>query len=229
MIGVKELSSIQTANRPVIVGVGGLTSNVGKTTLMCELLRAFPGWEAIKTTRGHHRSCGKDPAACCVSDLLQDEPVIRSGRELTYVPQKDTGLYWDAGAANVHWLIATDSQVKEGIDSVLPLVRSPGVFIEGNSFTEYVQPDFFIMVARPDLLKIKATAKRAMPRVSALYFSDESANVNSASYGMLDQYFSGRAVPIFSPSTLPELLQQLLSLSVAAPAKLTTQLAVSAS
>src|SRR6185369_4072341 len=199
--------SIQTVNRPVIVGVGGLTSNVGKTTLMCELLRAFPGWEAIKTTRGHYRSCGKDPAACCVSDLLQDEPVIRSERELTYVPQKDTGRYWDAGAANVHWLIATDSQVKEGIDSVLQLVRSPGVFIEGNSFTEYVQPDFFIMVARPDLLKIKATAKRAMRRVSALYFSDESANVNSASYGMLDQYFSGRAVPIFSPSTLPELVK----------------------
>jgi len=223
------LSSVQVANHPVIVGIGGLTSNVGKTTLMCELLRAFPGWEAIKTTRGHYRSCGKDPAACCVSDLLRDEPVIRSGRELTYVPGKDTGRYWEAGAANVHWLIATDSQVSEGIDSALQLVRSPGVFIEGNSFTEYLQPDFFIMVARPDIHKIKTTAKRVMPRVSAVYFSDETADVNSASYGIFGQYFTGREVPVFSPAKLPELVKKLLSLSVVASLKSTTRLTVSAS
>ena len=47
---------------------------------MCELFKAFPGWEAIKTTRGHYRSCGKDPQACCVSHLLSEEPLVRSGR-----------------------------------------------------------------------------------------------------------------------------------------------------
>lgn len=40
------------SERPLIVAVGGFTSEVGKTTLLCELLQAFPGWEAIKTTRG---------------------------------------------------------------------------------------------------------------------------------------------------------------------------------
>jgi hypothetical protein len=59
-----------TAPRPTIIAVGGFTSEVGKTTLVCDLLRAFPGWEAIKTTRGHYPSCGKDPNACCVSHLL---------------------------------------------------------------------------------------------------------------------------------------------------------------
>ena len=28
---------------PVVIGVGGFASEVGKTTLLCELLRAFPG------------------------------------------------------------------------------------------------------------------------------------------------------------------------------------------
>jgi molybdopterin-guanine dinucleotide biosynthesis protein len=225
----RNLSSIKVANRPVIVGVGGLTSNVGKTTLMCELLRAFPGWEAIKTTRGHYRSCGKDPAACCVSDLLKGEAVIRSGRESTYLAGKDTGRYWEAGAANVHWLIATDSQVREGIESALPLVRSHGVFIEGNSFTEYVQPDFFIMVARPDVHKIKATAKRAVPRVTAVYFSSETAGANSARDGFLDRYFGDRAVPVFSPPKLPELIKELSWLSVPVALKSTTHLAAGAS
>jgi molybdopterin-guanine dinucleotide biosynthesis protein len=160
-----------TTQRPTIIAVGGFTSEVGKTTLLCDLLHAFPGWEAIKTTRGHYRSCGKDANACCVSHLLQDEPVIRSGRELTYAPGKDTGRYWDAGAANVHWVIATDTQVEDGITEAINRVESAGVFVEGNSFTEYLDPDFFIMVTRPDDLKIKATARKALSRVSAFYLS----------------------------------------------------------
>ena len=28
---------------PFVIGVGGLTSNVGKTTLMCDLLQSFSG------------------------------------------------------------------------------------------------------------------------------------------------------------------------------------------
>src|SRR5215210_3486991 len=122
-----------------IIGVGGFSSGVGKTTLMCELLRAFPGWEAIKMTRGHYRSCGKDPHACCVSDLLSDEPVIRSGRKETYAPAKDTGRYWDAGASNVHWAIVTDIQVEQGIKLALERVKAPGVFIEGNSFQQFIK------------------------------------------------------------------------------------------
>jgi len=55
---------------PIIVARQCLSSNTGKTTLVCELLQRLPGWEAIKLTRGHYRSCGKDPNGCCVSDLL---------------------------------------------------------------------------------------------------------------------------------------------------------------
>jgi hypothetical protein len=168
---------------PIIVGVGGLTSEVGKTTLLCELLRAFPEWEAIKTTRGHYRSCGKDPHACCVSDLLEDEAVIRSGRELTYSPGKDTGRYWDSGAANVHWVIATDSQVESGIRKALGYVQAPGVFIEGNSFTKFIEPDFFIMVVRPDVLKIKTTAREAGSRASVFYISGDAKPSDKESVG----------------------------------------------
>jgi uridine kinase len=34
------------------VAIAGVSSEAGKTTLLCELLREFPGWEAIKMTRG---------------------------------------------------------------------------------------------------------------------------------------------------------------------------------
>jgi molybdopterin-guanine dinucleotide biosynthesis protein len=158
-------------DRPLIIGIGGYTSNVGKTTLLCELLAAFPGWEAIKTTRGHYRSCGKDPVACCVSHLLTAEPVVRSGRESTYELGKDTGRYWDAGAANVHWVIATDDQVEPGIKQALAGVEAEGVFVEGNSFAQFVDVDFFVMVRRADDTKIKKSAKNIVDHADLIYVS----------------------------------------------------------
>ena len=160
--------------RPAIIGIGGLTSEVGKTTLLCKLLGTFPGWEAIKTTRGHYRSCGKDPHTCCVSDLLSEKPVVHSGRKTTYAAGKDTGKYWDAGAVNVHWVIATDEQVEAGIHEALSRVTAEGVLVEGNSFTEFVKPDFFVLVADSETLKIKPTARRALSRVGAVYVAQRS-------------------------------------------------------
>lgn len=197
----------------MIIGVGGLTSEVGKTTLLCELLRAFPGWEAIKTTRGHYRSCGKDPHTCCVGDLLETEPVVRSGRELTYSPGKDTGRYWDAGAVNVHWVIATDEQVRAGIKNAVDRVQANGVFIEGNSFTQYIDTDFFLMVARPDDLRIKTTARRALGRVSAFYLSREVGLGESEQFNaLLQNNRPGEAeskLPFFSPRSLPAMIERI--------------------
>ncbi len=138
---------------------------------MCELLRRLPGWEAIKLTRGHYRSCGRDPAGCCVSDLLRDEPVIRSGREGNYQVGKDTGHFWEAGASNVHWVIVSDNQVESGINEALARVKSEGVLIEGNSFLDYVTPDLAIMCARSDGGKVKPSARHALEKSDVLYLS----------------------------------------------------------
>jgi hypothetical protein len=195
-----------------IVAVGGFSSEVGKTTLLCEFLRAFPGWEAIKMTRGHYRSCGKDPHACCVSHLLGDEPVIRSGRAQTYAPDKDTGRYWDAGASNVHWVIVTDGQVERGLRLALERVEAPGVLIEGNSFLRFVRADFAVMVARADGGKVKASARRALAKSSALYLSDEgdargTARERFASWSQssADRDLVG-ALPVYTHAELPQLI-----------------------
>src|SRR5687767_7800365 len=196
-----------------IVAVGGFTSNSGKTTLMCELLRALPGWEAIKMTRGHYRSCGRDPHACCVSHLLGAEPVIRSGRAETFAPGKDTGRYWEAGASNVHWAIVTDSQVGPAIRQTLGLVKSPGVLVEGNSFLKYVESDFTVMVARPDGAKIKPSARRALAKTSALYLSSEVAGAGADGVEGFAEWREraglGEAlesIPVYTPASLGALI-----------------------
>src|SRR2546421_12492627 len=166
--------------RPQIVAVSGFSSNVGKSTLLCELLRELPGWEAIKLTRGHYRSCGRDPAGCCVSDLLRDEPVVRSGREANYEAGKDTGRFWDSGASNVHWVIVKDGQVEQGINEALTRVEAAGVIVEGNSFFEYVTADLAIMCARAEGGKIKPSARRVLASTDFLYVSTLGATAVTA-------------------------------------------------
>jgi molybdopterin-guanine dinucleotide biosynthesis protein len=201
---------LKNNSSPTIIGIGGLTSEVGKTTLLCKLLKAFRGWEAIKTTRGHYRSCGKDPHMCCVSDLLSAEPVVRSGRESTYAAGKDTGRYWDAGAGNVHWVIATDEQVEAGINEALSRVEAEGVFVEGNSFTEYVKPDFFVMVARPDQTRIKHTARRALKNVSAIYLSESAEKSREVRRSLGKEFAVATSdIPVFSSEELPGLVESL--------------------
>lgn len=197
------------------IAIGGFASNTGKTTLLCELLSALSGWEAIKCTRGHFRSCGKDPEACCVSHLLGDAPLIRSGRQETYAPGKDTGRYWDAGAQNVHWLIATDSQVERGIQLALERVCAPGVLIEGNSFLKFTDVDFAIMVARADGCKIKPSARKALKVCSALYLSDESGDESTTRERFMRSFTDVNEIelfahlPIYTRAGLPSLIARI--------------------
>jgi molybdopterin-guanine dinucleotide biosynthesis protein len=203
-----------------VVAVGGFSSNTGKTSLMCELLRAFPGWEAIKMTRGHYRSCGKDPHACCVSHLLGDEPLIRSGRAQTYTAGKDTGRYWDAGASNVHWTIVTDGQVEQGIASALARVEASGVFIEGNSFLKYVDADFVVVTVCAGGSQLKASARRALAQASAVYLFDEEDDGAKLSQASARERFrnwcteSGKGdlvehLPLYTRADLPALVERV--------------------
>lgn len=147
---------------------------------------------------------------CCVSDLLDAVAVVQTGRELTYAPGKDTGRYWDAGATNVHWLVATDEQVEAGIDEAIRRVKAPGVFVEGNSFAKFLQPDYFVMVARANDFKIKRTAREMLSRVSAFYISDAYGVGTNESLGAYlqqqEREIAPRDVAVLTENDLPRLI-----------------------
>jgi molybdopterin-guanine dinucleotide biosynthesis protein len=196
------------------VAIAGVSSEVGKTTLLCELLREFPRWEAIKMTRGHYRSCGKDPHACCVSHLLGDAPLVRSGFQQTYASDKDTGRYWDAGAANVHWVIVTNEQVERGIELALERVKAPGVLIEGNSFLHFIDVDFAVLVTGGAEIKIKSSARWAFQKASAVYLFDQINQTSpSETVELLNKKFGPvglqRSLPAYATSDFPRLVKQI--------------------
>jgi hypothetical protein len=195
------------------VAIAGVSSEVGKTTLLCELLREFPGWEAIKMTRGHYRSCGKDPHACCVSHLLGDAPLIRSGFQQTYADDKDTGRYWDAGARNVHWVIVTDNQVERGIQLALERVNAPGVLIEGNSFLRFIEVDFAVLVTSGAHSKIKGSVRWAFQKASAVYLFGHGDTSPRESVELLNIKFGQVGLkhfpPAYASSDFPALVERI--------------------
>jgi molybdopterin-guanine dinucleotide biosynthesis protein len=205
---------------PTIIAVSGLSSNTGKTTLMCDLLQRLPGWEAIKLTRGHYRSCGKDPQGCCVSDLIRDEPLIRTGREENYEAGKDTGRFWDAGAANVHWVIAGEDQVEEGIRQALSRVQSAGVLVEGNSFLDFVAADFAIICARAGENRLKTSARRTLEKADAIYLSTVDDCEAGTSRARFDGWRAGLSINLnldglsmLTREDIPELATRIRAIS----------------
>jgi molybdopterin-guanine dinucleotide biosynthesis protein len=200
---------------PTIVSVSGFSSDVGKTTVLCELLRLLPGWEAIKVTRGHYRSCGKDPDACCVSALLGERPLVISGPAETREPGKDTARFWDAGAAMVHWVVATDQQVGEGIRIALSRVEREGVLVEGGSFLKHVDADYSIMVASPPIRDIKSSAVRVMPKMNAIYVNRSEPDASIAAE--LREHLSRRGaavtdIPVYFERDLPLVAEQIMQI-----------------
>jgi len=147
---------------------------------------------------------------------LRDEPLIRSGREANYEEGKDTGRFWDAGAANVHWVIVGEDQVEEGIKRALSQVKSAGVIVEGNSFLEYIAADFAIICARAGENKLKTSARRTLEKADAVYLSTiDEADRETAIEGFaqwrasLSIALDLNGTPIFTHSDIPRLVESI--------------------
>ena len=144
-----------------------LNPTVSVLSLAYEAARSNP--KRVLFTEGEEPNVLR--AAIAVREAGYGTPVL-VGREETYEAGKDTGRYWDSGASNVHWLIATDSQIEKGMREALARVKSPGVFVEGNSFSQFVNTDYFVMVRRPGDDKIKTSARRALNNANTIYVSE---------------------------------------------------------
>ncbi len=107
-----------------IVVVGGSSTNVGKTTLACQLLQSVPSdeaWAAMKVSV-HGRECPTRVAVCSGRD--DDER------------HTDTQRLLDAGARFVVWVTVWRPHVRQGLAAGLRALRRlpvQGVVIESTS------------------------------------------------------------------------------------------------
>lgn len=160
---------------PRILVVGGHTRNIGKTQLVVEIIRAFPGarWTAAKITQYGHGVCSVNGKACgCAVDehtFAVEEETDRSG-------QTDTSRFLVAGAARSLWVRTKQGRLAEA----MPLLRqemaaAENVILESNTVLNFLRPELYLPVldfSHPDF---KASARTLLDRADAYVVLESNA------------------------------------------------------
>ncbi|MGD1076005.1 MAG: hypothetical protein ABR903_08020 [Thermodesulfovibrionales bacterium] len=141
--------------RPIIIGVGGAHSGVGKTTYASLLLRKFKGWGAIKYTK-----------TALYSSVVDESSILLT-------EDKDTKRMLDSGAERVLWVQAPPSALGEVLPmAVERLSDLKGIVVEGNSAIEFLRPDIIIFIFGCDPQSIKESGKEILKNADAVIFEN---------------------------------------------------------
>ena len=144
-----------------LICVGGLSSECGKTSVVCMLLRSLPGWAAVKVTPSRiEEACprGRSCEACRIVDGRYEVTVDDGIPER---PRKDTMRFHEAGAAHVGFVRALPEHLPEALNAAykrLDGVR--GVIVESTTMMPIIQ-GLRILTAKEGLYDVKDSARRA--------------------------------------------------------------------
>ncbi len=162
-----------------LVLIGGQTRNIGKTQLVCDVIRAFPkvNWTAGKIT------LNDDETGVQNADALGGAPTD-SICALEWEAHADTGTdsaqFLAAGAKRAFWLRAKPGFLSECFPLLRQALREAAVaagpgdspkralVVESNSLLQFVSPSLYFAVIDPDKEDFENSAQAALNRANAL-------------------------------------------------------------
>lgn len=157
-----------------IICVGGTSSNCGKTSLVCMLLKALPGWAAVKVTPCRsEETCprGHDCSACRAPESRYE--IITDITDLG-LEGKDTARYLDYGAKMVLWVRALPEFLPLALKSALEgIAEAPGVIIESTTAFQFLN-GLHIMVTRSGISTLKESARLSSGNIDIVAVNLES-------------------------------------------------------
>jgi hypothetical protein len=144
-----------------IVVVGGQARNVGKTSLVANLIKAVPErrWTAVKISHHEH---DLPPGASYIIHEQGDA----SG-------DADTARYLRAGARRALLLSARPGCLADAIPELRrELGRADDVILESNSVLEFLEPDVYLAVLDPAIADFKSSARQFLQQASAVVLNE---------------------------------------------------------
>jgi hypothetical protein len=168
-----------------LIVVGGHTRSIGKTQLVCDVIRAFPeeNWLAGKITQYGHGVCAKNGENC---GCAPDEHSYAISWEKAANTGTDSSRFLAAGAQRSFWLRTKQGFLAEGLPllrqalaelpSVTPGSRPPTLILESNSVLQFVQPSLYFAVIDPSRNDFKDSARIVLDRADALVLHGHSDN-----------------------------------------------------
>lgn len=152
----------------MIVVVGGHSRNIGKTSVVCGVIRSLAEWRwtAIKITQYGHGICSRDGEPCECSD--PSHPIAVS-EESVASTVTDSGRYLTAGAARAFWVRTPAGELNAAMPRVRRLLAAcENTIIESNSILRFLQPDCCAMVLDGAIADFKPSSLRFLDRADAL-------------------------------------------------------------
>ncbi len=153
--------------------VGGHTRSIGKTSLVVDIIRAFPdaAWTAAKITQYGHGLCSINGHACACAPhqhrFALDEETSRDNRT-------DTSRFLVAGAARSLWLRTKQGRLAEAMPLLREALRDAGnVIIESNSLMDLLRPALYLVVLDPASADFKASARQHLGQADAFILRSE--------------------------------------------------------
>lgn len=157
-----------------IVVIGGHTRNIGKTSVVCRLISAFPecGWTAVKITQFGHGVCSANGEPC---DCETADHTIAISEERNAASGTDSSRYLAAGAVRSLWVRTRQGQLAKAMPRVRAEVgRAENTILESNSVLRFLKPDLYLAVLNPSVPDFKPSALRYLDRADAVLYSGEA-------------------------------------------------------
>lgn len=157
-----------------IVIIGGHSRNIGKTSVVCRLISAFPesSWTAVKITQFGHGVCSANGKPC---DCETADHALAISEERDKSTGTDSSRYLVAGAVRSLWVRTRQGQLAEAMPRIrTEIARSENVILESNSVLRFVKPDLYLAVLDPLVADFKPSAVRYLDRADALLCSGEA-------------------------------------------------------
>lgn len=145
-----------------LIIVGGQTKNIGKTTLICNIIAAFPRvkWTAVKITNHLH--------------VLQHCEVVKKSagwticNQISTEDQSDTAKFLRSGATRALLVQTKESYLKDACTFLrLELASAAAVIVESASAAECLDYDLLLVILDPSQGDFKQSARQQLESADA--------------------------------------------------------------
>ncbi|MGB8323925.1 MAG: hypothetical protein WCE52_13285, partial [Candidatus Acidiferrum sp.] len=175
-MGNMASAQTKTAARWRVIVIGGHTRSIGKTQLVCDVIKAFPktDWIAGKITQYGHGVCAQNGENC---DCAPDEHICALDWESQANTGTDSARFLAAGAKRSFWLRTKQGFLAEGLPDLRqaladvaqePFAGNAALIVESNSLMQFLKPSLYFAVIDPNREDFKESAQLALGRAQAL-------------------------------------------------------------
>ena len=151
-----------------VLVVGGHSRNIGKTSLVVDLIRAFPEaeWTAVKITQYGHGVCSVHGEHC---GCAPDEHAVALDEERDRNNRTDTSRFLVAGAARAFWMRCKQGRLGEAMPQLRVALEGAGnVLLESNTVLHFLKPELYLVVLDPRQPDFKDSARFFLDRADGL-------------------------------------------------------------